>query len=189
MALNWAMLNPNRTAVPLPGEMTIMSIDSGVDLQLTIPTVPPIEPTASSGGSGGFQKMHAQGRIWLTDQRFIFVSVPNSPFESLSVQLHAILSTGFHQPTFGSNYCTFELKPSPEGNLTDGTSVEVRFKDRPMFEFVSHLEKSRERAIYMRKQMAEDEEGLPTYTMPEQSSSVTMVGQVPVENPPGYEFS
>jgi hypothetical protein len=32
-----------------------------------------------------------------------------------------------------------------------------------MFEFVSLLEKTRERAIYMRRQMAEDEEGLREY--------------------------
>lgn len=97
--------------------------------------------------------------------QFIFVSEPNSAFESLSVQLHFILSTGFHQPTFGANYLTFELKPSPDGNLTDGTSVEIRFRDRAMFEFASLIEKTRERAIYMRKQMAEDEEaeGLRAY--------------------------
>ena len=92
--------------------------------------------------------------------QFIFVTdpTPTPSFESLSVQLHYILSTGFHQPAFGSNYLTFELKPSPQGRLTDGTSVEIRFKDRAMFEFVSLLEKTRERAIYMRRQMAEDEE-------------------------------
>ena len=74
--------------------------------------------------------------------------------------LPSILSTGFHQPTFGSNYLTFELKPSPDGNLVEGTSVEIRFKDRAMFEFASLLEKTREKAIYMKKQAAEEEEGL-----------------------------
>jgi hypothetical protein len=38
--------------------------------------------------------------------------------------------------------------------------VEVRFKERAMFEFVGMLEKTREKAIYRRRQMAEDEEGL-----------------------------
>ncbi|KAJ3535157.1 hypothetical protein NMY22_g6616 [Coprinellus aureogranulatus] len=185
------MLNPNRTPVPLPGEMTISTVDQGVELQLTIPNTPPVGQSATAGGSGGCKKLKAVGRVWLTDQRFVFVSEPKSEFDSLSVQLHAILSTGFHQPTFGSNYLTFELKPSPEGHLTDGTSAEIRFRDRAMFEFVSLLEKTRERAIYMRRQMAEDEEseGLPSYTMPAESSTVTMVGDVPVENPPGYEFA
>ncbi|KAH6908093.1 hypothetical protein BKA70DRAFT_1280666 [Coprinopsis sp. MPI-PUGE-AT-0042] len=195
MALNWAMLDPNRVPVPLPDEMTITKVDSGVDLAVTIP------PANSSTGASSsrepqtpvpvnttpsFQKMKATGRAWLTDQRLIYVTEPGSSFESLSVPLHAILSTGFHQPTFGSNYLTFELKPSPDGNLTEGTSVEIRFKDRAMFEFASLLEKTREKAIYMKKQAAEEEEGLPTYTLPAESSSVTMVGGLPVENPPGY---
>jgi len=52
------------------------------------------------------------------------------------------------------------VKPSPEGGLTEGTQAEVRFKDRAMFEFVSLLEKTRERAIYMKRQITEDDEGL-----------------------------
>ncbi|KAG2013060.1 hypothetical protein CC2G_009996 [Coprinopsis cinerea AmutBmut pab1-1] len=208
MALNWAMLNSNRTPVPLPNEMTITTVDSGVDVVVTIPPIGS-NSTAPSGAGGSsssrppaagpgssstvatssFQKLKATGRVWLTDQRFIYVPEPNSSFDSLSVPLHAILSTGFHQPTFGSNYLTFELKPSPDGNLTDGTSVEIRFKDRAMFEFVSLLEKTRERAIYMRRQAAEDEaqDGLPSYTLPAESSSVTLIGGIPVENPPGYD--
>ena len=93
--------------------------------------------------------------------QFIFTSdLTNSSFDSLSVPLHSILLTRFEQPTFGANYLTFEVKPSPEGGLTDGTQAELRFKDRAMFEFVSLLEKARERAIYMKRQLREDEEGL-----------------------------
>jgi len=51
-----------------------------------------------------------------------------------------------------------DAKPSAEGGLTNGTRVEVRFKDRAMFEFVSLLEKTRERAIYMSRQSADEEE-------------------------------
>ncbi|KAG5648699.1 hypothetical protein DXG03_000046 [Asterophora parasitica] len=105
-------------------------------------------------------------------------------FESLSVPLHAILSTKFEQPTFGSNFLSFEIKPSAAGGLTDGTKAELRFKDRAMFEFVSLLEKTRERAIYMKRQAAADEESLPTYTSPAAESSLSL--GIPVENPPGY---
>lgn len=201
MALNWTMLNPNRSPVPLPNEMTITTIDSGVDVTLTIPDAPP-SGTVSAGGSGGAKKMKSWGKVYLTDQRvcytlflfvqnqnadslvnlhialntfpflllrfycslqiqFIFTTEPGSSFESLSVPLHSILATRFEQPTFGANYLTFDVKPSPEGGLTDGTKVEVRFKDRAMFEFVSLLEKARERSIYMRRQAAtEEDEGL-----------------------------
>jgi len=186
MSLNWAMLNPNRVPVPLRNEMTVTTIDSGVDLTLIIPDVPP-SSSSSGGGSGGARRFKETGKIYLTDQRFIFVSDANADFDSLSVPLHSILLTKFEQPTFGSNYLTFEIKPTPGGGLTNGTNVEVRFKDRAMFEFVSLLEKARERAIYMARQLRDEEEGLPTYTIPAESSSVSMVGGIPVENPPGYD--
>jgi len=186
MSLNWTMLNPDRSLVPLKNEMTVTTIDSGVDLTLTIPNVPPSN-SSSAGGSGGARRLKATGKIWLTDQRFIFASDTSASFDSISVPLHSILLTKFEQPTFGANYLTFEIKPTAGGGLSDGTSVEVRFKDRAMFEFVSLLEKARERAIYMARQLRDEEEGLPTYTVPAESSSVSMVGGIPVENPPGYD--
>ena len=91
-------------------------------------------------------------------QQLIFTTETGASFESLSVPLHSILSTRFEQPTFGANYLAFEIKPSPEGGLTDGTRAELRFKDRAMFDFVSLLEKTRERVIYMKRQAAEDSE-------------------------------
>ncbi|RDB20033.1 hypothetical protein Hypma_012980 [Hypsizygus marmoreus] len=158
MALNWTMLNPNRSPVPLPNEMTINAVDAGVELSLTIPDAPPAAES-TAGGSGGSRRLKALGKIWLTDQR----------------------------PTFGANYLSFDVKPSPEGGLTDGTRAELRFKDRAMLEFVSLLEKTRERAIYMKRQIpSEDEEGLPIYTSPADSSSVSLSLGFPVDNPPGY---
>ncbi|EDR12166.1 uncharacterized protein LACBIDRAFT_192514 [Laccaria bicolor S238N-H82] len=189
MALNWTMLKHDRSPIPLPNEHTITSIETGADLSLTIPDVPPMTSSSTAGGSGGAKRLKASGRIWLTDQRLIFTTETGASFESLSVPLHSILSTRFEQPTFGANYLAFEIKPSPEGGLTDGTRAELRFKDRAMFDFVSLLEKTRERVIYMKRQAAEDSEleGLPTYTLPAESSSVSMVDGIPVENPPGYD--
>lgn len=94
----------------------------------------------------------------------------NSSFDSLTVPLHAILSTRFAQPTFGPNYFAFEVKPSgpvADSGLSPGTQVEVRFKDRAMFEFVALLEKTRERAIYMKRQAEQDsvDEGLRMCSM------------------------
>ncbi|KAG6857010.1 hypothetical protein H0H87_011104 [Tephrocybe sp. NHM501043] len=186
MALNWTMLSPNRSPVPLPHEMTITTIDSGVDLTLHIPDSVPVG-NETAGGSGGIKKLKALGKAWLTDQRLIFTSdTAGASFESLSVPLHAILSTKFEQPTFGTNYLSFEIKPSAEGGLTTGTKAELRFNHRAMFEFVSLLEKTRERAIYMKRQSAEEEEGLPTYTSPAETSTVSLSAATPTENPPSY---
>jgi len=181
------MLNPNRIPVPLPHEMTVTTVDSGVEISLMIPTTTTGSTSSAAGGSsGGIKRFKANGKLYLTDQRFIFIS-DSSTFDSLSVPLHAVLSTRFEQPTFGANFLSFEIKPSPEGGLNDGTQVELRFRDRAMFEFVSLLEKSRERAIYMKRQGADDDEGLPSYTTPAESSTVTLVGGVPVDNPPSYD--
>jgi len=140
--------------------MNITTIDSGVELALVIPDAPP-SGSAPAGGSGGVRKFKALGKIWLTDQRFIFTSDTKNSLDSLSVPLPSILSTRFEQPTFSGNYLSLEVKPSTGGGLAEGTKVEVRFKDRAMFEFVSLLEKTREKAIYMRKQAVDEvEEGL-----------------------------
>jgi hypothetical protein len=68
MALNWTMLNPDRTPVPLPNEVTIMMVDSGADVSLSIPDAPPTGP-ATSGGSGGERNLKGIGKLSLTDQR------------------------------------------------------------------------------------------------------------------------
>lgn len=68
MALNWAMLDSNRSLIPLPNEQTISSVDSGVELALDIPDTPP-STSAIAGGLGGSKKMKEMGRLWLTDQR------------------------------------------------------------------------------------------------------------------------
>ena len=83
-------------------------------------------------------------------------------FDSLSIPLTAVLSAKFEQPLLGQNYLVIDIRPAAEGGLTDGTKAEVRLKDKGLFEFVSVLEKTRERAIYMRRQSADEEEGLRT---------------------------
>lgn len=68
MALNCAMLNATREPIPLPGESIISTIESGAEVNLLIPDVPP-EEGSLAGGSGGSQKLKAIGRIWITDRR------------------------------------------------------------------------------------------------------------------------
>ena len=68
MALNWTMLNPDRTPVPLPGETTILTINSGAEVSLTIPDVPP-GTADTAGGVGGTKKLKATGKMWITEKR------------------------------------------------------------------------------------------------------------------------
>jgi len=180
------MLSPARSPIPLPNELTIRTIEGGVELALTIPDAPPSQ-ASSSGGSGGTRKLKDVGRLWLTDQRLIFVSdgASKAPLQSLSVPLPSLLSTKFEQPYFGSNYLEVEIRPSPAGGLTEGTKAEIRFKDKGLFEFVSVLDKTRERAVYMRRQVADEEDGLPSYSPPEAGPSYS--GGTPDDAPPGYD--
>ena len=60
----------------------------------------------------------------------------------------------------GANYLSIDVRPSPEGGLSDGTRLELRSKGGPLFQFVSVLEKTRECAIYMKRQMQEEQESL-----------------------------
>ena len=74
MALNWAMLGPDGVPVPLPRESTVLTIDSGAELSVSIPNTPP-SGAASAGGSGGSKKLKEEGRAYLTDQRVFFFSL------------------------------------------------------------------------------------------------------------------
>ncbi|KAI8982752.1 hypothetical protein BD414DRAFT_491015 [Trametes punicea] len=192
MALNLVTLGASRQPTLQPHELTIRTIESGVELALQIPDAPPSGPS-TSGGSGGSRKSKAVGSIWLTDHRVIFVSDQPSrssqSFDSLSVPLTSLVSTKFEQPRFGANYLVLEIKASPGGGLVDGTQAEIRFKDKGLFEFTSALEKTRERAIYMKRQSADEEEGLPAYTSagPSGASTPYAAGDIPDENPPGYD--
>jgi hypothetical protein len=71
MALNWTMLKPDRTPVPLPGELTIMTVEPGVEVSLAVPDTPP-SGSSTSGGSGGARKLNGTGKLFLTDQRVRF---------------------------------------------------------------------------------------------------------------------
>ncbi|KAI0690838.1 hypothetical protein BC835DRAFT_1362691 [Cytidiella melzeri] len=192
MALNWTMLDSHSSPVPLPHELIIRTV-SAAELTLIIPNAPP-SSTSSSGGSGGEKKLVGSGKLWLTDARLIFVardagakaSGPNA-FESLSIPLPSILSTKFEQPFFGQNFLGIEIKPVDEGGLTIGTKAEIRLVDKGLFEFVSVLEKTRERAIYMKRSSAEEEEGLPGYSTPMSAAGPSAASAVPDEAPPGYD--
>ena len=94
---------------------------------------------------------------------FVSASPKNGDFDSLSIPLTAILSTKFEQPFFGANFLAIDIKPTPGGGLTEGSKAEVRLKDKGLFEFVGSLEKTRERAIYMRRSSCDEEEGLREY--------------------------
>jgi len=191
-SIDWTMLDDNRDPVPLPGEESVMDIDHGVEMTLLIPDS---RPSGGIGGSG--ERLRETGKLWLTDKRLIFQTTKTSKnltpsFNTFSVLLHGILSTQFVQPTFAANYLIMDLKPAPGGGLGDGSKCELRFKDQPMLPFINVLDKSRERAVYRRRD-AMFEDDLPTYSssatpQPGESASPPAVSSTQAtEPPPGYD--
>ncbi len=79
------MLRPNRAPVPLPNEMTVTTIETGVEVSLTIPDALPTG-ALTAGGSGGVKKLKGYGKLYLTDQR-----VRRIPFLSRSNILNDLL--------------------------------------------------------------------------------------------------
>ena len=142
----------------------------------------------------------------MADPKLIFVSANgsnNALLDTLSVHLTSIITTKFEQPMLGSNYLALDIKPSSEGGLTEGTHAELRSKNEPLFQFVSVFDKTRERAVYMRRQaQMEDQETLrmifslacwkpinffntAAYAIP--STSGATGSNTPQEAPPGYD--
>ncbi len=67
MALNWTMLDSQRSPIPLPHELIIRTV-SAAEVTVSVPNAPPTS-SSTSGGSGGEKKLVGNGKIWLTDNR------------------------------------------------------------------------------------------------------------------------
>ena len=118
-------------------------------------------------------------------------------FNTLTLLLPSILSTRFEQPYLASNYLHIDIRPTPDGGLKAGTSAEIRLKNQAIFQFVSMLEKTRERAIYMIRQILDEEDTLRTPTLlhlyfiltsrPAVYASPSRGAGTPTDAPPGYD--
>lgn len=178
MALNWVMLDANRHPLSLPGESNISIPISDVECTLDTPSMS-VQSTSSDVGR---TRQKESGGVMLSDKRvspndrtlwcatdtvclivpqLIFVARSdlraNPSFESLTIPLESILSCKFEQPFFGSNYVALGIKPSEGGRLPDGTTVEIRSHHSGLHSFVCILEKTRERAVYMRHSLDDEE--------------------------------
>ena len=234
MSLNWTMLNPNRSPVPLKNEMTVTTINTGVDLALTIPDVPP-SSSSSAGGSGGTRRLKALGKIWLTDQR---VCSPFSGQDCISMLIrltlciylsHGTSSYLYRTPMQISIHYPFHYIPFCWPNLNNrhlpltiwrsrsNLHLEAALQTEQVLNYGSKIERCSSLLVSWKRQesgqytwldnleMKKKDcvsrcakiKSLPvinfarrwiaTYTTPAESSSVSMVGGIPVENPPGYD--
>ena len=92
MALNWAMLSPDRSPVPLPDEMVIRTINSpGAEVVVGIPGPSPGAPSKKLTGSGG---------LWLTDQRVCHVSSSMARSTLTGLSAHIRIRSLLRHPRF-----------------------------------------------------------------------------------------
>ena len=173
MSINWAQLNERKQPIPINNEVIVKS-EPNADLVLSC-NPPETNPAPSAKGKAKVYTLKATGTVYVTDQRvrwlaplishlpfltihlliqLVFVSSvfgePDS-FDTFSVQHLSVLSIQYQQPYFGSNYIALDIKPASGGGLTEGTKAELRLKDKGLFELSGALEKSREMALYKKR--------------------------------------
>jgi len=103
MALNWAMIaSDGKSPVPLPGEKFLFE-QNKVSLVLDM----------GGGYPGNATTIKADGGIFLTNQRVVFISRPSlEHFKSLSIPLPNLKEGKLQQPWFGANYYQAIVTPA-----------------------------------------------------------------------------
>ena len=177
MSINWAQLNERKQPIPINNEVIVKS-EPNADLLLSC-NPPETGQAPPTKGKARADNLKATGTVYVTDQRVSwsslwfslplpFLTIFHSPhliqlvfvssafgqpgsFDTFSVQHLSVLSIQYQQPYFGSNYIALDIKPASGGGLTEGTKVELRLKDKGLFELSGALEKSREMALYKKR--------------------------------------
>jgi len=177
----------------------IVKSEPNADLLLSC-NPPETNQAPSAKGKAKDNNLKATGTVYVTDQRLVFVSSafgqPGS-FDTFSVQHLSVLSIQYQQPYFGSNYIALDIKPASGGGLTEGTKVELRLKDKGLFELSGALEKSREMALYKKRDEMLNQPDLPLYTSSQDNSDLlvdtsgsgsgSLPPPRPEELPPAYD--
>ncbi|CAG8635818.1 102_t:CDS:2 [Racocetra persica] len=163
MALNWVMIaSDGKSPVPLPGEKILFSQEK-VSLLLDL----------GGGYPGNPANYKADGNIFITNQRVIFISRPTLPnFQSLSIPLLHLKEGKLQQPWFGANYYEACLIPVQNGGLPSPGQMKITFKEGGGYDFSSCytelIQRLNESESYV---LIEHTEPLPTYTPREDSTS------------------
>ncbi|CAO3693483.1 unnamed protein product [Umbelopsis ramanniana] len=176
MSINWTMIGPDgRTPVPLPREKVFFT-QSSTSFELDC------SGSGYPGTSGGAWH-HANGIVFLSNQRVIFLPDRPSPqFKSFHVPLLSLKNCRYEQPWFAANYISGHVLPVAGGGLSQPGQLKLTFKEGGGFEFYSIFRDLLER-IDETNEVPQHLEALPTYT-PTSSNATGSIA--PGENPPAY---
>ncbi|SCZ92067.1 BZ3500_MvSof-1268-A1-R1_Chr5-3g08314 [Microbotryum saponariae] len=118
-SLNWVMLSPSRSPIPLPSEKVLHTIGS-VSISL-FPCAPGSAPNAKPTPASSESKSD-KGTLYATNKRVVYVSTvaregKGTTVDSLSVPWQSFVDGRFVQPWFGANY--YEALCLPDPRSTD----------------------------------------------------------------------
>ncbi|KDE04062.1 hypothetical protein MVLG_05501 [Microbotryum lychnidis-dioicae p1A1 Lamole] len=117
-SLNWVMLSPTRSPIPLPSEKVLHTVPS-VSISL-FPCPPGSAPNANPTPPSSESKSD-KGNLYATNKRVVYVSTVaqegKGRVDSFSVPWQGFVDGRFVQPWFGANY--YEALCLPDPRSTD----------------------------------------------------------------------
>jgi len=171
MALNWVMITSDGlNPVPLPGEKIFFS-QAKVSLILD----------CGGGYPGNPGTYQANGTLFLTNQRIIFISIPSLPhFKSLSVPILNLKEGKLQQPWFAANYYQGHVMPVHGGGLTVPGQLKITFKEGGGFEFSTMYNEALQRMLEADGTAPPEHlDPLPVYSPPAERASTSNATSAP----------
>ncbi|KAG2419528.1 hypothetical protein HFD88_004324 [Aspergillus terreus] len=141
MSINWVMLHERDGFIHLPHEQLIYTSPPRTGLAL--------QPLGSSNSQGSFSVQSSTGRIYLTNQRVVYIPAQKTPeLQSFSAPLLNIHDTHITAPFFGPNVWIALVQPVAGGGIPasmPAVQCKVTFKEGGAFDFHNHFERIKER--------------------------------------------
>lgn len=141
MSINWVMLHEHEGFVRLPHEHLIYTSPPRTSLSL--------QPIGSYKGKDALSIQSGSGRIYLTNQRVVYIPVQKSnEFQSFSAPLLHIHDTHVSAPFFGPNVWQSLVQPVSGGGIPPSlpaVQLKVTFKEGGAFDYHNHFERIKER--------------------------------------------
>ncbi|KAL4891876.1 hypothetical protein BDV59DRAFT_181134 [Aspergillus ambiguus] len=141
MSINWVMLHERDGFIHLPHEQLIYTSPPRTGLSL--------HPLGSSNSQDSFSVQSSTGRIYLTNQRVVYIPTQKSPeLQSFSAPLLNIHDSHVTAPFFGPNVWIALVQPVSGGGIPasiPAVQCKITFKEGGAFDFHNHFERIQER--------------------------------------------
>ncbi|KAI9375295.1 hypothetical protein BJX61DRAFT_170334 [Aspergillus egyptiacus] len=141
MSINWVMLDDRKGFIHLPNERLLYTSPPRTSFTL--------QPLPSYTGSESLSLQSSTGRVYLTNQRVVYIPEKRSTeLESFSAPLLNLHDSHVSSPFFGPNAWNAVVQPVPGGGISPSlpaVQLKVTFKDGGAFDFHNGFERIKER--------------------------------------------